>query len=52
MLGVPPVVAESTREYRLIFATPLPGLHVQHDEITAESGGQFGNTFFELMLEL
>jgi AcrR family transcriptional regulator len=40
------------REFRLIFATPLPGLHVQHDEITAESGGQFGNTFFALMLEL
>ena len=40
------------KEFRLIFATPLPGLHVQHDEITAESGGQFGNTFFALMLEL
>ncbi len=40
------------REYGLIFATPLPGLHVQKDEITAEGGGQFGNTFFELMLEL
>jgi AcrR family transcriptional regulator len=40
------------REFGLIFATPLPGLHVQHDEITAESGGQFGNTFFTLMLEL
>jgi AcrR family transcriptional regulator len=41
-----------TREYGLIFATPLPGLHVQRDEITAEGGGQFGNTFFQLMLEL
>jgi hypothetical protein len=40
------------KEFRLIFASPLPGLHVQHDEITAESGGQFGNTFFALMLEL
>jgi AcrR family transcriptional regulator len=40
------------REYGLVFATPLPGLHVQRDEITAEGGGQFGNTFFELMLEL
>jgi AcrR family transcriptional regulator len=40
------------REFRLIFATPLPGLHVQHDEITAEGGGLFGNTFFELMVEL
>jgi AcrR family transcriptional regulator len=41
-----------TREFGLIFATPLPGLHVQKDEITAEGGGQFGNTFFELLLEL
>jgi hypothetical protein len=40
------------REYGLIFATPLPGLHVQKDEITAEGGGLFGNTFFELMVEL
>jgi AcrR family transcriptional regulator len=43
---------DHTREYGLIFATPLPGLHVQRDEITAEGGGQFGNTFFQLMLEL
>lgn len=41
-----------TREFGLVFATPLPGLHVQKDEITAETGGQFGNTFFMLMLEL
>jgi AcrR family transcriptional regulator len=41
-----------TREFGLIFATPLPGLHVQKDEITAEKGGQFGNTFFILLLEL
>ena len=41
-----------TREFGLIFATPLPGLHVQQDEITSEGGGQFGNTFFLLMLEL
>jgi AcrR family transcriptional regulator len=41
-----------TREFGLIFATPLPGLHVQEDEITAEGGGQFGNTFFLLMLDL
>jgi AcrR family transcriptional regulator len=40
------------REFGLIFATPLPGLHVQQDEITAEGGGLFGNTFFELMVEL
>ena len=41
-----------TREFGLIFATPLPGLHVQKDEITAEGGGLFGNTFFLLMREL
>jgi AcrR family transcriptional regulator len=41
-----------TREFGLIFATPLPGLHVQKDEITSEGGGQFGNTFFLLMREL
>jgi AcrR family transcriptional regulator len=41
-----------TREFGLIFATPLPGLHVQRDEITSEGGGQFGNTFFLLMREL
>ena len=41
-----------TREFGLIFTTPLPGLHVQQDEITSEGGGQFGNTFFLLMLEL
>jgi AcrR family transcriptional regulator len=40
------------REFGLVFATPLPGLHVQKDDITAESGGEFGNTFFLLMLEL
>ena len=40
------------REFGLIFATPLPGLHVQKDEITSDSGGEFGNTFFVLMLEL
>jgi AcrR family transcriptional regulator len=40
------------REFGLIFATPLPRLHLQQDEITAEGGGEFGNTFFVLMLEL
>jgi AcrR family transcriptional regulator len=40
------------REFGLVFATPLPGLHVQKDEITADSGAEFGNTFFLLMLEL
>ena len=41
-----------TREFGLVFATPLPGLHVQKDEITADPGAEFGNTFFMLMLEL
>jgi len=41
-----------TREFGLIFGSPLPGVHVQKDEITAEGGSQFGNTFFGLMLEL
>jgi AcrR family transcriptional regulator len=40
------------REFGLIFGTPLPGLHVEQDEITAEGGGRFGNTFFTLMIEL
>jgi AcrR family transcriptional regulator len=40
------------REYGLIFATPLPGLHVQKDEITADPGAEFGNTFFGLMVDL
>jgi AcrR family transcriptional regulator len=39
------------REFGLVFATPLPGLHVQQDEITAEHGGEFGNMFFLLMVE-
>lgn len=40
------------REFGLVFATPLPGLHVQQDEITSDAGGEFGNAFFRLMLEL
>jgi AcrR family transcriptional regulator len=40
------------REFELIFATPLPGLHGKHDEITSEGGGQFGNAFLVLMIEL
>jgi AcrR family transcriptional regulator len=39
------------REYGLVFATPLPGLHVQKDDITQDAGADFGNTFFLLMLE-
>ena len=40
------------REFELVFATPLPGLHVQKDEITADPGAEFGNTFFLLLLEV
>lgn len=40
------------REFGLVFATPLPGPHVQRDEITAQGGGEFGNAFFSLMVEL
>jgi AcrR family transcriptional regulator len=40
------------REFGLLFGTPLPGVNVERDEITAEYGGRFGNTFFELILEL
>jgi len=41
-----------SREFGLVFATPLPGLHVQKDEITSGPGSEFGNTFFLLMLDL
>jgi AcrR family transcriptional regulator len=40
------------KEFSLLFGTPLPGVCVEKDDITAEGGGQFGNTFFELILEL
>jgi AcrR family transcriptional regulator len=40
------------REFGLLFGTPLPGVNVEQDDITAEYGGQFGNTFFVLILEL
>ena len=40
------------REFGLLFGTPLPGVNVEKDEITAECGAQFGNTFFALILEL
>lgn len=40
------------REFGLLFGTPLPGVSVEKDEITAECGAQFGNTFFALILEL
>ena len=40
------------REFGLLFGTPLPGVNIEQDEITAECGGQFGNTFFVLILEL
>lgn len=40
------------REFGMLFGTPLPGVDVERDEITAECGGLFGNTFFALILEL
>ncbi len=40
------------REFGMLFGTPLPGVNVERDEITAECGGKFGNTFFMLILEL
>jgi AcrR family transcriptional regulator len=40
------------REFGMLFGTPLPGVNVERDEITAEGGGKFGNTFFLLILEL
>jgi AcrR family transcriptional regulator len=40
------------REFGMLFGTPLPGVNVEQDEITAECGGKFGNTFFVLVLEL
>ena len=40
------------REFGMLFGTPLPGVNVEHDEITAERGGQFGRLFFGLILEL
>ena len=40
------------REFGMLFGTPLPGLNVEQDEITAECGAQFGNTFLVLILEL
>jgi AcrR family transcriptional regulator len=40
------------REFGLLFGSPLPGVNVERDEITAECGGKFGNTFFVLLIEL
>jgi AcrR family transcriptional regulator len=40
------------REFGMLFGTPLPGVNIEQDEITAECGGKFGNTFFALILEL
>jgi AcrR family transcriptional regulator len=40
------------REFSLLFGTPLPGVNIDKDDITAQGGGEFGNTFFVLILEL
>jgi len=41
-----------TREFSLLFGTPLPGLSVDKDDITDESGRKFAGTFIGLYLEL
>jgi AcrR family transcriptional regulator len=40
------------REFGMLFGSPLPGVNIEHDEITSEGGGKFGNTFFALVLQL
>ena len=40
------------REFGMLFGTPIPGVDVEKDEITAECGSQFGATFLVLILEL
>ncbi len=40
------------RQFGLLFGTPLPRVKVELDEITAECGREFGNTFFGLILKL
>jgi AcrR family transcriptional regulator len=40
------------REFGMLFGTPIPGVDVEKDEITAECGSQFGATFLLLILEL
>jgi AcrR family transcriptional regulator len=40
------------REFGMLFGTPIPGVDVEKDEITAERGSQFGGTFLVLILEL
>jgi AcrR family transcriptional regulator len=40
------------REFGMLFGTPIPGVNVEKDEITAECGSQFGGTFLVLILEL
>ena len=39
-------------EFGLIFGSPLPGLAIEHDDITAECGRRFGGTFLALIVEL
>lgn len=42
----------SPAEFGLIFGSPLPGLDLEHDDITAESGRKFGGVFLGLMIDL
>jgi AcrR family transcriptional regulator len=43
---------DHSAEFGLIFGTPLPGLDLEHDDITAECGRKFGGVFLTLMIEL
>jgi AcrR family transcriptional regulator len=58
-----PIVIEACRAFRrwsldhpaefgLIFGSPLPGLEIEHDDITADCGRKFGGTFLALIVEL
>jgi AcrR family transcriptional regulator len=39
-------------EFGLIFGNPLPGIDLEHDDITSECGRKFGGTFLALIIEL
>ncbi len=43
---------EHRAEFGLIFGTPLPGIDLEHDDITAQCGREFGGVFLGLMVEL
>lgn len=43
---------DHSAEFGLIFGTPLPGIDIEHDDITSECGRKFGGTFLALIIEL